>query len=754
MALALRSNVYSDVYITGNCVIGGTVTSLANPVNSLMTILQDQKTNGSNGGSATGGAWNTRTLNTSVIDQIGVSLGSNQFTLPAGTYYVEISTPACQVNNHRCRLYNVTTSSTVLLGTSECAQNTNPSNMSNRSFIDAYFTSAASGTYRVDHWCNTSFATQGLGMNASSGDVEIFTNVKIIKINSGAALNQWTTGGTAVYYNSGNVGVGTTNPQNALTVFNAGVSISNVSSSVASTAAYTAFVNTSDIRRAFVGMDGTGLFAFSTGALALGTDNTPVIFAPNYSTGEKVRITPGGNVGIGTTSPVSLLTVQGEARVTGNLISAGFTSNATNTVFNSDTLTVPFVSATQVSSSSSNPLQITSNTIVSANLYATDTIASANPMMFRNRLINGDMRINQRGATSLSITQSSATTQYLLDRWGAITNQTTGYFTASVQTLTTSDTPYQYGLRNSMRVTATTGAAIPNYIYPFYQGIEGNNITDLNWGSSYGASVTVSFWFRSNMAAGSTGSVSVRNGLAGGTWALYNTTFTVVGGGAWQYVVVTIPPPPNTTTWGTGTAQGIEFLPLAYNSPVSASGWVTSAQSGSSSQTTWWTTTGNYIEITGAQLEKGLTASPYEFRPIGTEFALCQRYFQMINCITGGQNYYVGLAGGVNGYTCSIVTFKFSTAMRVTPTSYWYSDQSPQFITVAGATYTLNYIGYAGGSAVALPGLQAAAAAYGVDSATNTTMLTLLPCASSLSGLAANVPIFMRNLHIDFSSEY
>jgi len=345
MALALRSNVYSDVYITGNCVIGGTVTSLANPVNSLVTILQDQKTSGSNGGSATGAAWNTRTLNTSVIDQIGVSLGSNQFTLPAGTYHVQISTPACQVNNHRCRLYNVTTSSTVLLGTSECAQNTNPSNMSNRSFIDAYFTSAASGTYRVDHWCNTSFATQGLGMNATSGDVEIFTNVKIIKINSGAALNQWTTGGTAVYYNSGNVGVGTTNPLNPLTVFNTGVSVSNVSSSAASTAAYSSFVNTADNRRAFVGMDGTGLFALSTGALALGTDNTPVIIAPNYATGEKMRVTPGGNVGIGTTSPVSLLTVQGEARITGNLISAGFTSNATNTVFNFDTLTVPFVVA-------------------------------------------------------------------------------------------------------------------------------------------------------------------------------------------------------------------------------------------------------------------------------------------------------------------------------------------------------------------------------------------------------------------------
>jgi hypothetical protein len=178
-----------------------------------------------------------------------------------------------------------------------------------------------------------------------------------------------------------------------------------------------------------------------------------------------------------------------------------------------------------------------------------------------------------------------------------------------------------------MRVTATTGNS-PTYIYPFYQTIEANNIIDLNWGSAYGASVTVSFWFRSNMAAGSTGSFSIRNANAGSAWALYNNTFTVVGGGAWQYVVITIPPPTTGTTWYTGANAGIEFLALAYFAPVSGTiGWSTSGQTGAN-QTTWFTTTGNYIEITGVQFEKGLTASPYEFLPIGTELALCQRYYE------------------------------------------------------------------------------------------------------------------------------
>lgn len=214
----------------------------------------------------------------------------------------------------------------------------------------------------------------------------------------GSAVSQWTTSGSIIYYTTGNVGIGTTNPQNSLTVYNSGVSISNVSTGTTSTAAYSAFVNTADSRRAFVGMDGTGLFAFSTGALALGTDNTPIIFAPNYGSGEKMRILTTGYVGIGTTNPGSLLTVSGGVgigsgynaitaptgglivqgnvgigtsnpglnalQVSGNVVTQGFTSNATNTVFNFDTLTVPFVNATQIgigTASSTTPLQIYSS---------------------------------------------------------------------------------------------------------------------------------------------------------------------------------------------------------------------------------------------------------------------------------------------------------------------------------------------------------------------------------------------------------
>lgn len=550
---------------------------------------------------------------------------------------------------------------------------------------------------------------------------------------------QWTTAGSAIYYNTGNVGIGTNNP----TGVNSAGSLLHIADSTSAnpTVHVDASVGTGQARLHL--RSGTGStnrasridffnnvtsstvpqWTIISGYDQNGTNDLRYV---NYAGAITMAWAQNGNIGIGTTNPGSLLTVSGGVgigagyqttlaptngmivqggvgigttnpgvnalQVTGNVVTSGFTSNATNTIFNFDTLTLPFVNATQVLASTLGTAITGTALQVSGNLYATDTIASANPMMFRNRLINGDMRINQRAATSLSITQSAAATQYLLDRWGSVTNQVTGYFTDSVQTLTTSDTPYQYGFRSSMRCTATTGAALPAYIYPIYQIIEANNLTDLNWGSAYGASVTVSFWFRSNMAAGSTGSVCLRNAFASSTWALYNTTFTVVGGGAWQYVVVTVPPPASGTNWLTGTGQGIEFLPFAINGGGSAAGWVTgTANTGFSGQTAWWTTTGNYVEITGVQIEKGLTASPFEFRSYGAELALCQRYYNQFGTVTTGGGGNTGNIPYTRLYNTGASTFTLypvvylPVSMRIVPAGTIYYDISDGTITSGAA---------------------------------------------------------------------
>jgi hypothetical protein len=82
-----------------------------------------------------------------------------------------------------------------------------------------------------------------------------------------------------------------------------------------------------------------------------------------------------GNVGIGTSNPgVNAL------QVTGNVVTQGFTSNATNTVFNFDTLTVPFVNATQIgvgTTSSTYPFDVLgivrAGSTVASSIYLTNS---------------------------------------------------------------------------------------------------------------------------------------------------------------------------------------------------------------------------------------------------------------------------------------------------------------------------------------------------------------------------------------------
>ena len=257
---------------------------------------------------------------------------------------------------------------------------------------------------------------------------------------------------------------------------------------------------------------------------------------------------------------------------------------------------------------------------------------------FRNRIINGDMRINQRGATSV-------TTGYLVDRWKLLTS--TANVAMSVVSLVSSDTPFQMGFTNSIRTTVTYGSGVtlfPNYIYN-YQIIEGYNIGDFNWGTPFGATTTVSFWHRTNIPTGSTACFSIRNGGVGGTYYNYNAPFTVAAAGVWQYVTLTVPPPPNAAgSWATGTNGSVEFYISSNYGPVtSVAGWQANGGVGMVTQVPWWQNAGNYIEFTGVQLEKGTVATPFEFRPYATELQLCQRYFTQL----GGQSLYNAFGVGI-----------------------------------------------------------------------------------------------------------
>ena len=263
----------------------------------------------------------------------------------------------------------------------------------------------------------------------------------------------------------------------------------------------------------------------------------------------------------------------------------------------------------------------------------------------RNRILNGNMLVNQRGAT-ISVGG------YCTDRW-LVAQGTTGAWTAAQS----SSAPT--GFTTSLVFTKTTGnspaAGDANYIE---QVIEGLNIADLGWGTANAKTITLSFW----VYAGATGtfSGSLRNGAA--TLRSYPFTYTVSAANTWTNISITVAGD-TTGTWNTDNTSGIcVFFDIGsgtnYRGTVGA--WATGNYTGATGATTYPTSTsGGTFYITGVQLEVGTKATPYEMQIYSDQLAQCQRYYETGNYIWRGYT--------VNGAYCG-GSQRFSVAKRTAPT--------------------------------------------------------------------------------------
>lgn len=141
--------------------------------------VQDQKPNGTDAGSSVAG-FQTRDLNTVLTNTItGASLAANEITLPAGTYFIDASAPAFY-SGHQTSIYNVTDATALLIGESSFSNITNNSVV--RSGVKGVITLAATKNISLRHYFSLPYATEGLGNAISSGDGEVYSEIKIWKV--------------------------------------------------------------------------------------------------------------------------------------------------------------------------------------------------------------------------------------------------------------------------------------------------------------------------------------------------------------------------------------------------------------------------------------------------------------------------------------------------------------------------------------------------------------------------------------------
>jgi hypothetical protein len=298
-----------------------------------------------------------------------------------------------------------------------------------------------------------------------------------------------------------------------------------------------------------------------------------------------------------------------------------------------------------------------------------NNISAQNSLGFRNRIINGDMRIDQRNAGA-AVAQTAAAV-YTLDRFFMFGSVTSKF---SVQQNAGSVTP-PTGFTNYLGVTSLSAytPAIGTEQYVISQIIEGYNIADLGWGTANASPITLSFWVRSSLTGTFGGALRNSNNSRS-----YPFTYTISSANTWEQKSVTITGD-TSGTWLTDNNAGIKLtFGLGAGTTISgtAGSWAGTSYVTATGATSVVATNGATFYITGVQLEAGSVATPFERRPYGTELALCQRYYYKIqatgtSCLFGNS---------LNASTVEARGMVFSKVqMRTAPTALEQSGTATDY---------------------------------------------------------------------------
>jgi hypothetical protein len=301
-------------------------------------------------------------------------------------------------------------------------------------------------------------------------------------------------------------------------------------------------------------------------------------------------------------------------------------------------------------------------------------IISPDSSVFRNRIINGAMVVDQRNAgASFTATDGG----YSLDRWKGNSSQVSKF---TIQQNAGSVTP-PAGFTNYLGVTSSAATSVgANDYYLIRQAIEGLNTSDLGFGTANAKTVTLSFWVRSSLTG--TFSGTLNNSAVNRS---YPYTYTISSANTWEYKTVTIAGD-TSGTWLTTNGIGlwVSFsLGMGSTYSAAAGSWVGAEEYAATGSVSVVGTNGATFYITGVQLEAGSTASSFEYRNYGQELALCQRYCQRYRSAQAFDFYgmvFLEDSSTVNG------SIFFPTTMRSAPSATLSAGNTFRIYTTGGFT--------------------------------------------------------------------
>jgi len=272
---------------------------------------------------------------------------------------------------------------------------------------------------------------------------------------------------------------------------------------------------------------------------------------------------------------------------------------------------------------------------------------------FKNRIINGAMVIDQRNAGA-----SGTANDYTVDRFAYYGSQASK---GTWQQNAGSVTP-PAGFVNYLGFTSSSAYSITSTdIFDFYQRIEGNNVSDLAWGTANAKTVTLSFWVYSSLT-GTFGGALLNNAQT----RSYPFTYTISAANTWQQISITIAGD-TSGSWAQTTGYGIQIgwgLGIGSTYSGTAGAWASATYYGATGATSVVGTNGATFYITGVQLEVGSSATGFEYVNYQTSLANCQRYYYLH---ASGNSKVISLGSYYN--TTSIdCAVPYKVSMRTTPT--------------------------------------------------------------------------------------